>query len=766
MSADRPAPPPLSSRRPNNPSQPPFAPRPQRGSPGQCASRQRPPQYDSGSGFVRGLLYVFAGLVVLVGGAVGYLMINPPSELIRRAITEQVKAKTGRDLVVAGPASFTLYPGLGVSLSEVSLAGPEGTEQTLVTMESLDVSVQAVPLFSSEITVDRLVLRKPVFDLRIDKAGKKNWDLTQLAAPIRYAQAGVSVGIGGGRALPSRLSDVKKLQLGDVGIEDGVIRFSDDRSGTAQQVDAVNVRVALPALDQPITAKGSVGWRGEQTAFEATLTDAKTVLEEKPAALKVKTTNRYVAASFEGNVRFAEGADLDGHVAARSDSARALAQWLGNTLPPVTGFGPLSVAGRLKTAGNVTNLSNANFGLDGATATGAVTVTTGGVRPYVTANLDLAELNLNKYLTRAAVSEDAPGAPASSQERSAAPAAAPAPNGPGEADQIEQLLNEPKTKVYGATHRAGWSSEPFNLALLAIADADAKLQIGRLLFQDMKIGKSASTVALKNRQLAVTFDDIRLYEGRGKGVVTVDGTGAAAGIGANLALDNIAALPFLKDAAKMGWLAGRSTLNLQLAATGTNQLQLVESLNGKASVAFNNGAIVGFNLPGAIRGLSQGNFGGFKTAPTEKTDFSQLSATFNISKGVAQNQDLQLVSPLLRVTGAGAVDLPPRTVDYTVKPKLVASLEGQESSSAVSGIEVPVRISGSWERPKFEPDLKGVLSDPSKTIEAVKEIGKQFKGKNASEIVDDLFGKKNGDAGGNSETKAKAKELLNKLFKQ
>ena len=41
-----------------------------------------------------------------------------------------------------------------------------------------------------------------------------------------------------------------------------------------------------------------------------------------------------------------------------------------------------------------------------------------------------------------------------------------------------------------------------------------------------------------------------------------------------------------------------------------------------------------------------------KASQTEKTDFSELSASFQIADGVARNRDLELKSPLLRLTGA------------------------------------------------------------------------------------------------------------------
>jgi len=52
-----------------------------------------------------------------------------------------------------------------------------------------------------------------------------------------------------------------------------------------------------------------------------------------------------------------------------------------------------------------------------------------------------------------------------------------------------------------------------------------------------------------------------------------------------------------------------------------------------------------------------------------------------------------------------------------------------------------------------------VLSDP-KTVETVKEIGKQLKGKSAGQIVNELLGKKSSDG-----TTSNAKDLLNKFLK-
>ncbi len=92
-----------------------------------------------------------------------------------------------------------------------------------------------------------------------------------------------------------------------------------------------------------------------------------------------------------------------------------------------------------------------------------------------------------------------------------------------------------------------------------------------------------------------------------------------------------------------------------------------------------------------------------------------------------------------------------------MRPKLVANLDGDGGEDNAAGIEVPVHITGSWEKPDISPDIDGAINSPG-TIDAVKEIGKQLKGKNAGEVVQDLFGKsENGEP-------SKAEKLLDKFL--
>jgi AsmA protein len=98
-----------------------------------------------------------------------------------------------------------------------------------------------------------------------------------------------------------------------------------------------------------------------------------------------------------------------------------------------------------------------------------------------------------------------------------------------------------------------------------------------------------------------------------------------------------------------------------------------------------------------------------------ETDFSELFGTYTIAKGILHNNDLQMISPELPVTGAGTVDLPRREVDYRLTP----SLEGI--------VAVPVSITGSWDDLSYRPDLtalgKNIISQPGKALDVLKDQG-------------------------------------------
>lgn len=743
------------------------------------AKRPAPPEPESSFAW---LFYSLVGLGALLAAAVSFLFVAQPAELLRNEIVAQVKAKTGRDLIIGGPMSLKLLPTLSLTMVDVTMSAPPGmTAPPVVAMKSLVVNVELWPLLRREVAVKRLVLEEPLLDLRIDKSGRRSWQLADsesTASPRwRYAQLAqhatdtpglpavakdfVQHSTDPERKADRRRSRVSQLALGDVRIRNGTLRYLDERDGTGHDVSGLDVAFKLDGFSQPFALSGGVTYRGERITFESRLSDALSLLDGGPTGLIASIKSEPATLSYDGKLVLNDKVELAGALTAQALSARRLASWLGLRPPPSDGLGRASIAGYVRIEGGTVSLSQAKISLDGATATGSLSVEPLSPRPLVTADLKLNELDLNKYAS--AENGERQRAPGTTGLSAATPdAAPPSTSGTHSLQSIGDILKREGQQVNGDTRRAGWSDETIRLWALGFVDVDARLDLDRLVYKDISAGRTRLSVALRDRKLATDMEDMQLYDGHAKGRLTIDATNDAATVGLTISADNVAAQRLLNDAADLGWLSGRTRLALALTGQGTSERQIVETLRGTAELAVTDGAISGFNLAKILRGLSDGHVSGLKNEPSEKTDFSDLTATFAIRDGVAENQDLRLTSPLLRLTGAGKVLLPARELDYTLRPKLVASLAGQGGAHDIDGIEVPVRLTGPWAKPAITPDLDGLLKDPSKTVEKIKEIGKQLKGKSADEIVRGLLGKNAGEDG----KKVKAKDLLKQFLQQ
>jgi AsmA protein len=714
--------------------------------------RSGPPDDDGGGGLLK--IFAIALLVVigLAGAGAAVLYLAGPADLVRDQIVQRVKRETGRDLVIKGATSFTFYPSLGVSMSDVALSAPPGmTAPPLISIKSLTASVALMPLLKRDVEVQDVRLVEPVLTLQIDPDGRKSWDFAAALSPlgrIRVAQAQsdprTTTDVPSASIPNGAIPTPQRLTLGDVRVARGTVIYSDQRSGTQETVSGIDLTIAAPSLDGTAIVNGSLQWRDQALDLTTEITSPNELFKSSAARFVTQIKGRPLDVRYEGNVRFGAALDLDGNLALSSPSLHRLAAFALKREPSDAPDRPLAVTGKLTAENNTWTLSGAKAAVDRTKGSGDIAVTTGGARPIIKANLKFAELDLNAIL----------GAPAAGLNSPApAPISAPStkPVGPDAPQSIEDLLkanpSQPGTKVRGFSQRAGWSTEPFDFSVLNVVDADARLNVGRLLYKEMKVGQSIAAVNLKAGILKIDFTDVQLYGGHGKGLVAIDASDLAyPRITTNVSLDGVEGLPLLKDAADLDWLAGKAKITAGVTGQGKTQAALMNSLGGSADIAFNDGAIVGINIPGLLRNIGQGKLGGLSSAPTEKTDFSEMTSSWAINNGVARNSDLKLIGPLIRIAGDGAVKLGERSIDYTLKTKIVADARGQGGAIDIGGLEVPLRVQGPWEKPKFAPDLGGVLKDPNKAVETIKEIGKQFKGKDAKEVLKGLFGGGGGEA--------------------
>ena len=642
-----------------------------------------------------GLGIVIVVLVVVVIGAAFILPSVVPLEDYKEDISAQVEEATGRKLKIAGDISLSVLPTLEIEVDGVSLENAKGAQTpNMLELKKLQVKLDLLPLISREIVVDRFVLVDPVINLEIDKNGRPNWAMAgakgKAAPPAGKPKETPSSGADGGAGIGA-------IKLGDVRLVNGRISFADRQTGETQVVQDINMKVALPDVDSKLVTEGALTWNREKIELALDLDTPKKFLDGKTAKIDAKIKSNPVSLSFGGSLTGGAAMSAGGTVDLNVPSVRKLAAWAGQPLDmPGEGFGPLEIKGDLKMAGPKMSFTNAQLRFDEIKGKGDLRVDTSGVRPSINAKLDIENLNINPYMPP----ED---------DKAATPAPAAAAPAPGQAQA------------------QGWSDEPIDMSGLKAVDADLALNVGGITAKKIKIGKTAVGVLLKSGRLTADLKEMALYDGKGTAQIKVDGAARVPTIEQTFNLSGVQALPLMTDAAGMDRIEGTANAEMKITTRGNSQKAMVSALNGGGKVTFLNGAIRGINLGAMVRNVSSA-FLDAKARETQKTDFAELGGTYKITNGILTNNDLLLKSPLLRLNGAGTVDMPKQYVNYRVTPKAVGSIKGQGGDAGAKGIGVPVIIQGPWTKLSYKPDLAGAvtetLKDPEGALKSIKELGK------------------------------------------
>lgn len=686
-----------------------------------------------------------------------FVFIAAPVDLVRDRLVEEVRARTGRDLVVSGPVSMALFPSPGVTIDGVTLSDGRGQQGTLLSVARISAQVSLSELLSRRMHVRRVVLSSPTLALRVDARGRRNWDFAAAAHPfsdrIRYAQmrgpmrdAPVSAPAATPAAIdPAQIREALAQMLpGEVRIERGSLSYRDQRTGDELDITGIDLDAAAQGVDAPVEAKGTFILRGQPLAYTARLTSLDAALASGSADVVLKADGPPLSADFAGKLALpSSGPRLDGRLVFKSASIPALGLWLGRPLA-MDGPADLAFSGRVQMSQAQLSLPEFESVIAGQTARGALAVDFNPRRPKISGQLQVASLDLGALLLRHP--SDAPP-----------PAAGTAPKADPIGDILRQQQRTPQ--VRGFNQRKGgardWSDDRLDVRLLALVDADVRIAAGQIRHHELKSGPGRVAINLTDRNLRVDLEDIALYGGRGRGVATVDAASATPAMSLNLTLDGVAAGQFLKDAADFEWLDGRTSLGVVLAGQGFSERELVETLSGTVEVKTINGQLSGLNLPKLIRSLEMGQIPNVQIQPTEKTPFSEFAGTYVIQKGVAQNNDLRLVTANARITGTGVVQLPARTLAYDVRAKVSGTGASPQQGAVVnfSNIEIPLRIEGPWDKPTI--GLKG----QEQIVESIKQIGKNLKNPEVQDVLRGLLG-------GGGDKSVKPADLLNRLLKK
>lgn len=160
--------------------------------------------------------WLLAAVVGLLAVTVFYLLVLFDLNDFKAEITQKVEQQTGRQLHIAGDIGWTVYPSLGVSLSDVTLSNPEGfVPEQMLEVSTLVAAVALMPLLNKDLQIQQLHLDGVTVNLVTAKNGRTSMDglTSDQAVASAPAETTAPVSAPGSQQLQLEDVSIRNLQL-------------------------------------------------------------------------------------------------------------------------------------------------------------------------------------------------------------------------------------------------------------------------------------------------------------------------------------------------------------------------------------------------------------------------------------------------------------------------------------------------------------------------------------------------------------------------
>ena len=669
-----------------------------------------------------------AVLVLVIGVGVAALVYLVDWNDFKDTIQDQVKKQTGRELTITGDLSPSVFPWAGITIGEISLANARDFgDQPFARMEGADVKVKLLPLIKREINVRTVELNGLQMDLQMAADGTTNWDdlinstttTTTTTEEEGQEDAEVTTEVEGSSAT------IAALAVGGIEIIDANVSWKDASTGTDAKLSSFNLSTGAIELEKPFDLNVDFSIISQSMDLQADVeANANLMVDLNKQIYSINDMTLDTDAKGGALPGGALKAKLGGQVTAMLNDQQidVSALWVNildielrgalkvenlDTEPTITGqintkeFSPRDVMSALAIDVPVTAddsvlnkaslslslaatpasaaLNDLTIMLDDTNFTGSASVPSlAGSIPPVRFDFNVDAIDIDRYLP-------------------------PAP------DEPAAESGEPEPAAVATT-----GDEPIELPveMMRQLDIDGTFSVGSVKVSNLTTQNIVVPVKAAEGKLALQNVKAAMYEGALDATASIDVTGNTPAYGVDMSLDGIQAAPLLGDLTQDdSFLSGAGEVAANITTGGNSVNEITAALNGGFNTAFTDGSINGINIGYQIRRAKAALTG--QSLPEEqgavKTDFSSLSVSGKFTNGVMQSDDLDMRSPLLRLGGAGQLDLPGESVDYTLDTLITGTAEGQGGADLASlkGVELNIPVRGTFE--ELSANFAGVI---------------------------------------------------------
>ncbi len=692
--------------------------------------------------------------IVIFGIATLLLLVNPNQ--FKPLIVEQAQKQTGLELAIEGDIGWSFFPTLGFELGKTELKNPQGySQENLFKVDQVSLSVAVLPLFDQKLEIGNIVLKGAQINVETLKGGEQN--IAALAGGTSSESAASEPQSASNETSsptePTENTLPWTISLAGIEIVDASIEIQDHQTNSFTKLSPVSFTLTEFAFDkwssiafsitgennqqsfkasgetQAFVASGFTTYELKQTQINAAFSDPTTQIDTLEMTLdtfKLDQDNPLQLAIKGSAADLKLDIAIKTQVKVLSDFTKVFlnrldvkANFKGETLPQ----SPMKVEVLSDIA---FNNAESKLAITFKKLMANQLVFDGGVNvklqaiPRVRFTLNSDKVDLDEFLglTKAQPAE-------STQETNDAP-------------------KQPAKEV-----------EP-DLTALKTLDVAGKVSIKQFKANNAKLQNVKVDLSVLRGIAKLKSFTANLYQGSIKASARLDAIRTPAQYTLSKDLKGVKVHPLLVDVVQNDKLEGTGDISARLHGQSLTPSGIKKNLAGQVDINFADGAVNGINVAQLIR-ENYAKFKGKSLPPEEskkQTDFSALSATLQLNKGVVTTDNLKMQSPLLRIHGEGSANYISETVDFSVFTSIVGTLEGQGGKDVdeLRDFTIPLNISGAWADPKFDLLFDEILKQKAaKEIERGKEKAKKELERGLEKLQEE-------------ETQDKIKDALKKLF--
>lgn len=211
-------------------------------------------------------------IIVLAVGVTVLLFTLDPNDHKDR-IAGLVRDQTGLELQLTGPVELTLYPWLGLTVSNASLGVPQ--ETSFLQVDHARARARLLPLLSGRYEIDTVQIHGADIDLRIDGQGRGNW-LPAGVEPVTATDGApatprwpAALALGGVDIRDAQLTIDDRVQDRRIVLDDLAIQTSELLFGEPVEFSlSVDASTSRPELRAVTSLEGLVTYSGDGRQYD------------------------------------------------------------------------------------------------------------------------------------------------------------------------------------------------------------------------------------------------------------------------------------------------------------------------------------------------------------------------------------------------------------------------------------------------------------------------------------------------------------------